>query len=850
MRKMKKRNKTRGVRRAACLLISLLCGMSAVLLLPEASKRVAAQTEKESYELLVELGYGGEYASSRRVPIHVMVTSYAEDFVGTAEVLYADGGGDIINYKQDLLLPAGESKELIFYIKLPMGESIMTARLVDRNGKVAGAISQNLDGGNYNGMMMVGFLSDQEPGVYLNGTNGGPGCLELRPEDITNAADMGMLDVVVVNQFDLDSLEASQIQGLEEWVRLGGTLVLGTGSRYNQTLSVFSEDFLSGKVGDLREMTYHYREGEENSETDIEESGQESEKAKDTVEADRPASAETTFVEGEKEEEETGPLLEETLTYCPLTLTDAVSALEIEGETVLWKVPEEKGAVLVAAIDLQLPSWLQLSLGKELYQAIEHNLSVERARRIQEEQGGTGIYQVENALGQSNGANMPNISLYVLVLCLYVLVVGPVLYLVLRKLDKRHYMWLAVPAASLIFTGIVFLLGTPTRIREPYMSYVSYLDYGTEELFERTFFQLTAPYNRTYDVMVEKDYQIAQLRSWGYRDYATGTILSNYDVGIRKYEDGTDIELKNPSAFESFTFIAEGTAKKNGSYEAEVEVTEDGQVRGSFTNHLGYDLEKVVLTHCGSVFAVGDVADGETVELDGMKMDKVIVNDYYSINNTDFLERMFEYNYYREPDKARKFFALAHYLNNYGYLRRMETFLVGVAEQGTEENLTTDSEIENFGVTVPILPVENVTGNGYEYSIDGYATGVLQGSYDLPWSRYMSDSLVVCEYTFTDMETMPPKTIWYSALYNNELRGEGYDYFPGTISFLNRETGAYDLIFTGGIEGSCTDLSPYLLGGRLIVRYEVEEDQLNNNYNNLVIPVLSMTREVSADGTN
>ena len=114
----------------------------------------------------------------------------------------------------------------------------------------------------------------------------------------------------------------------------------------------------------------------------------------------------------------------------------------------------------------------------------------------------------------------------------------------------------------------------------------------------------------------------------------------------------------------------------------------------------------------------------------------------------------------------------------------------------------------------------------------------------------MSDSLVVCEYTFTDMETMPPKTIWYSALYNNELRGEGYDYFPGTISFLNRETGAYDLIFTGGIEGSCTDLSPYLLGGRLIVRYEVEEDQLNNNYNNLVIPVLSMTREVSADGTN
>ena len=45
-------------------------------------------------------------------------------------------------------------------------------------------------------------------------------------------------------------------------------------------------------------------------------------------------------------------------------------------------------------------------------------------------------------------------------------------------------------------------------------------------------------------------------------------------------------------------------------------------------------------------------------------------------------------------------------------------------------------------------------------------------------------------------------------------------------------------------------MTPYLLDGRLIIRYEVESDLLYENYNNLVIPVLSMTREVSADGTN
>lgn len=789
---MMSREKRKGLIVGLLLLVLTLIGGSGWIL------RTEAAAAAEPFVIETEVGYGGDYIAFRRAPVQIRVTSQTEDFLGRVEFLYGDNTGDVIRYSRELVLAAGETKDVTWYIKLPMEQTHMTTRVVDRDGKVLQAVSQDVFGNIESGRGIMGVLSNIDIENYR--TDAMVGLVKLEASDIVAAEDMEMLDVILVDQFDLDSLSADQIGELEDWVRQGGTLVLGTGSYYNQTLSSLSGEFLSGKVGDLQEISY----GSEYGGVDL-------------------------------------------LSYCPLELADAESVMELEGKTLLWKVERGEGSVLVSAIGLEMPVWVKLTLGMDIQNEILHHISAERKQRIEEEYYGNSVHYVQSALNQGNAANMPNIPVYVVVLCIYVVCVGPVLYLVLRHLDRRHYLWVLVPALSLVFAGVVFLLGSATRIREPYMSYVTYLDYGEEGIQEDTYFAVTAPYNKTYNLVLSDEYRLSMIRNYGYMSYTQGMLFTDYDIGISQKDGGQDIELKDPAAFESFQFIAENTLERKGDYEVQLQMSEDGSIAGTITNDLGYDLQKLCLVHQGAIYLVGDVADGQTVEFDSTTVESAQFNRSYGINHTDFMERIFNYNYYRNGEETRRYNALSYYLNSSGNLQAEDSYLLGLSDAGTLPTLSINCEMPNYGVQVAVLPVEGLGNSGFVYSIDEYLYDTVEGSWDMGWNRYMESEVVVCEYAFTQAEE--PHTIWYTARFNNELQGRGYDYFPGKISFYNHQAEDYDVIFDG-VEGTCTDLDPYLQDGHLTIRYEVEQDRFYNERYNIVVPTLSMSREVKTDGTN
>ncbi len=51
---------------------------------------------------------------------------------------------------------------------------------------------------------------------------------------------------------------------------------------------------------------------------------------------------------------------------------------------------------------------------------------------------------------------MGTVKLLLGLLAVYIFIVGPVLYLVLKKLDKREKGWIAIPALAAVFVAAVF----------------------------------------------------------------------------------------------------------------------------------------------------------------------------------------------------------------------------------------------------------------------------------------------------------------------------------------------------------------------------------------------------------
>ena len=64
--------------------------------------------------------------------------------------------------------------------------------------------------------------------------------------------------------------------------------------------------------------------------------------------------------------------------------------------------------------------------------------------------------------------NLPNFTIFIIVLIIYSILMGPLLYLLLKKLNKRKLFWLCEIGASVLFSILIIILGNGTRLKAPF----------------------------------------------------------------------------------------------------------------------------------------------------------------------------------------------------------------------------------------------------------------------------------------------------------------------------------------------------------------------------------------------
>ncbi len=85
-----------------------------------------------------------------------------------------------------------------------------------------------------------------------------------------------------------------------------------------------------------------------------------------------------------------------------------------------------------------------------------------------------------NALANIPGLSLPPIWLICGFLVLYVLMIGPVNYFVLRALKIREMAWVSIPVVTILFTGAAFLIGSQIRGNRPIVSQLSVVEVWPE----------------------------------------------------------------------------------------------------------------------------------------------------------------------------------------------------------------------------------------------------------------------------------------------------------------------------------------------------------------------------------
>ncbi len=235
-------------------------------------------------------------------------------------------------------------------------------------------------------------------------------------------------------------------------------------------------------------------------------------------------------------------------------------------------------------------------------------------------------YTISDLLENTKVRNRPNTVLYGVLILIYLILVGPGLYYILKKLGKRRYLWGAICGCSACFLVVISLLGRTTQLKAPVLTYIREIWQNDSYQKESINFCAQAPYNASYELYLDPSYDLV---SYNRMDYVSNNVVEtpekddDYEKTEISFGDQKNrVELSNMAAFA----LNEFGMQKTKVLEADEGLAGEFQfwdqaVSGTVKNETGYDMTGCVLALPGYFVWIGDLKNGEEKTLEQVPAD-------------------------------------------------------------------------------------------------------------------------------------------------------------------------------------------------------------------------------------
>ena len=253
-----------------------------------------------------------------------------------------------------------------------------------------------------------------------------------------------------------------------------------------------------------------------------------------------------------------------------------------------------------------------------------------------------------------------NTNLILLFLIVYIAIVGPLLYIYLKKKDKREKMWLYIPIIAVIASVILFAFGASDRLVKPQTQTMELVSLnGAGDAKVDTAYSFVSNKRGDYKITAPTDVNVAA--------YLGNFNSSSNDIHRQAYTTFTDNEqtltLRKVPYWSVEGAVASSVKQDVGSIIQQLTLS-NNRLTGSIKNELQVDLKHVQLISGRNIVDLGDIKAGETLKVDQEVSFSTIVKpdyiDVYNVNaaydNVNDKERM-------ETDKKIRLMQSAIVLN-------------------------------------------------------------------------------------------------------------------------------------------------------------------------------------------
>ena len=769
----------------------------------------------------LEYGYNNAAKSGRVLPVTVWIDNPEEqDFSGTLEILTRESDGQVYACTYEVSAEAGEVSSFPCAVPLGRGADSLLIRAVYEDGSTAAEKSVPLTTGDGTPELFIGLLTDNPDALwYFDGVAVNYGQMKTRtavlyPESFpTDRQSLDMLDVIIASSFRMSSLSGEQTRALMQWMQNGGVLVLGTGERVNDTMGPFAPEFLDDMYGE----------------------GERLELALQGVQ-EAPGGREVS------------------LYVTDLSLHGGSTVLASDGTILISTANKGSGVLAAASFDFTELSEYAESHSGFADLCLVRILGDARLEKLASEAYGTGREEYWTAKALTEGGIPAAAADAVFMGTAFLgwfLLVGPVLYLLLKSRRKTMLYRKAAAVLSLLAAGIVLFAGSGIRIRDVFYSYAEIRDSREDSVSETVYLNLRTPKNGAFRVTIPEEYAVSPLTGALSREGPSPVEGGEQaDRALERKTGQASIFVRDAGAFSSQLFRLERNRMntEDGGFSGSLRVFGDS-VSGTVTNRFSFPVYNAAVVLYGKVIPLGTLEAGESTDLGGDTLYHAPLNDPATV--ASFLCGVFDGSADREQQFLSEAEAgfLADYLSRITAGYTADARVVAFAEDisgGGRDDLVLDPVLGS-GLILLTSPIAVDSREDGKISMTALqrTPEILSGDY-LPATNsfYRGEPVVLGYLPGTGVRIDRIRFELPDAVFDAAGNGSGMRVFRGTISVYNYGTGNFDDLAPGQLELEGETLRHYLSPDNMItVRYADSGEQRSDGALDTALPMVTVIGE-------
>ena len=402
--------------------------------------------------------------------------------------------------------------------------------------------------------------------------------VELNANNIVDELDK--LSYLVIEDFDTSTLDKNTIKQIQMFVEDGGIMILGTGKNEDKTLKGFGKDYIDAEI--------------------------------------------------------IGHQVQQIYVYTLDNMCDMMCSMVSYGNSYSYNsysIPGMhkkvgRGVILLSEISFLDPDFYNISgIDQLMYNAYVDTYNNSGFYYNNQYYGNTSE-SVKKYFESIEGFKKISVGGLKLIVIIYVLVIGPVLYLILKKSNKREYFWIAIPVVTVIFMAVIMVYGGRYRLSTKNISNVTIASAdgrGSRKTY------MTIFSSKSGNISVDLSDSINGIGTV-FKEYGNynGRNITDYHV---KYDGGnTRISHDGDGNFDKGYFVGMSENRDVGNLSLKYSSGWSVGLSGSLENNTIYDFDYVLIKRGSDLVVVKGLKAGDMLAVSS----NIVYSGYYYWRDDNF----------------------------------------------------------------------------------------------------------------------------------------------------------------------------------------------------------------------